>query len=324
MKTCQSCKSTNIQIIPYININVPEDVIHWADYSICCCNDCGLGTISPEIPRKDLIRFYKKSKGQEDPDAYSSHIFTKNFNPGYVSQALLVSLIGNFYNHLDMHILDIGCGTFGYSFNAFHAIFKNKKTKFYGIDASPIVPKILEKNGINYLGEDYSVLYKHHQTFDIITMSHYLEHLMFDDAYNCLSIIKSALNPGGVIMIEVPRDDLRVPERQIIPSAPPHVTFFTLPALKKIIERAGFTINYAYTVGPDMQVLRDEYYHRVNHGNVLQQAMRRIKKLIPIYAKERIKNIMHTTTVKQLLPHLIIVNSGGSFLRIIAQVQTNH
>lgn len=317
MKTCESCLSTNIITIPYVNKDVPEDIVHWASYSIDCCKDCGLGVITPEISREDLIRFYRES-AEQDPKAYSSKFFTKNLNPGYVSQALMATLHGDFYNKPELHMLDIGCGAFGYSFNAFRAIFKNKPIKFYGIDANPIILKLLEKNDVTYLGEDYSVLAKYHQTFDIITMSHYLEHLIFSDARTCLSEVKGSLRQGGIIMVEVPNDDLRVTERQKIPSAP-HTTFFSLSAIKKIVEQAGFEILYANAVGPGAQILWDGYYRKVALGNFLQQTLRSIKKTIPIYIKERIKNLIHKISTEQLLSEMAIVNSQGSFLRVIAR-----
>jgi SAM-dependent methyltransferase len=89
--------------------------------------------------------------------------------------------------------------------------------------------------------------------FDIIAMSHVLEHLL--EPVSVLTLLRQRLNPDGVLYIEVPniRPELlnRYPDHPWAPRYDePHVTFLSRDTLMDLLHRAGFDVVFCDTAGP--------------------------------------------------------------------------
>lgn len=87
------------------------------------------------------------------------------------------------------------------------------------------------------------------RTYDIVIMSHVLEH--FTDPAGLMEQVARALAPGGVVIIEVPNDVDGI-ERLNGPDEP-HLTFFEQPTLRRLLERSSLEIVKVAPAGPSHQ-----------------------------------------------------------------------
>jgi SAM-dependent methyltransferase len=312
MDKCVSCGSVDFFTTPYINNQTSTRVIPWNELNVKCCNNCGLGFAFP-LPTAELLQKFYQLDYHADPQSYSKVFFTRRIHPGYLSQALNVALFADVSQKAEINYLDIGCGAFGHSFNAFSKVYHNKKVNYFGIDADPLAKKMLEQNSITWLGDDYQSLNNCGKQFDIITLSHCLEHLALEDALHFLERARNFLTKEGVLFIEVPHDDFRNKQRQLSPSSP-HTIFFTPEALSNIAAAAGFSVLFCRALGPNMG---DFWKSLAAQANSAKKPLQYLKSLIPVYAKERLKNIFGDNSATDFLKNNSWVNSRGAFLRIL-------
>ncbi len=81
-------------------------------------------------------------------------------------------------------------------------------------------------------------------------MSHSLEHFDIKDMEVLFCDLYNVLAEDGIVIIEVPHVDLR--NNEVIDTRfndTPHLSFFSVPSLQKLIERFKFDICYMNTVG---------------------------------------------------------------------------
>jgi len=82
------------------------------------------------------------------------------------------------------------------------------------------------------------------QTFDVVLMSHVLEHCIDPDA--ALATVMAMLKPGGKYVVLVPNNDCQgfseFGRHWAWLDIPRHLTFFTAKSLHRSLEEAGFTI----------------------------------------------------------------------------------
>lgn len=83
--------------------------------------------------------------------------------------------------------------------------------------------------------------------FDVITLSHVLEHL--GDPWAALRALGRYLRPGGVLMVEVPHDDRRALMDPARHSDMPHLWFFSEPGLQCMAQEAGFRVERSAVLG---------------------------------------------------------------------------
>lgn len=81
---------------------------------------------------------------------------------------------------------------------------------------------------------------------DVVILSHVLEH--FSDPVGLLRRAAASLNPGGIMVIEVPNDVDDI----IRYNGPdePHLLFFELETLRSILKQAGLEVLDIYGAGP--------------------------------------------------------------------------
>jgi SAM-dependent methyltransferase len=100
--------------------------------------------------------------------------------------------------------------------------------------------------------------------FDLIVMSHVFEHLL--DPGRILNLIRTSLAPSGVLYIEIPNIPveslLRYPDHMWVPRADnPHITFFSMRTLRKLLESAGFELQFCDTAGPEYRYISALRFH---------------------------------------------------------------
>ena len=158
----------------------------------------------------------------------------------------------NYLNKPDINVLDVGCGN--------HSPQKTKwafpHIKYYGLDKSKdynlddldfrVMEKFYEVDLSNI--ENLKIIPDNY--FDVIIMSHILEHLKNGD--EVLEIICNKLRKNGVIYIECPTpESVRFPHMKgtlNFYDDPTHVRMFPPEELKQILINKNFTIVCAGTV----------------------------------------------------------------------------
>ena len=136
-------------------------------------------------------------------------------------------------------VLDFGCGLCGFVKGL------GKTSDIFGIDIDPTWKQV----NSDLDGSIYSSLEEiENNRFDIITLFHVLEHIK--DPINLLKNIEQKIKTSGEIIIEVPNADdallslYNSSAFQNFTYWSAHLYLFTAFTLKKVIEKAGYQINY--------------------------------------------------------------------------------
>jgi SAM-dependent methyltransferase len=216
------------------------------------------------------------------------------FNRGQSIAELLSSHVPK--NHL--RILDIGAG-YGHILHCLGERFPGSER--YAIEFSE--PCIRHLQSLNVKVETRpveQVLSGKNEHFDLITISHVLEHLL--DPKTVLNLIHSSLAKEGVLYVEVPNIPadslLRYPDHMWAPRFDePHITFFSESTLKTLVESAGFQLQFLSTAGPNyrfisalrfkMPPLRETIVHRMPQSLFRFLRSRNITKAVRVQHREQ-------------------------------------
>ena len=231
---CILCNKTSLFSHKYKSSNVVFE-----NKSIYTCIDCEFSW-AHNIKQVDLNEYYKNNYDLEikrsdkfgSPEDYFSNI-KKQFKIDRSKLHLLI--VKRFWaNKKKPSILDIGSG-FGTTLNLSKKYFNEPKIYAYENDE-------YSKNFLNYInaqiisGDCISSLNDLNETFDIIIVSHFLEHVSPNSLKNFIDILYKLMSPDGILLIEVPNDNWKkFPDRKY--SNPPHVCFFSIISLKKYFKR---------------------------------------------------------------------------------------
>lgn len=150
-------------------------------------------------------------------------------------------------------ILDIGAG-YGHILHALGERFPGASRT--AIEFSDVCVTHLKSLGIEVHAEPAEEVLPKLELFDVIVMSHVLEHFL--DPGAMLRMIGSRLKPGGVLYVEVPHIPVEAMHRYIDSVwAPrfdePHITFFDPRSLTRMIEASGLSVEFCETAGPEYQ-----------------------------------------------------------------------
>jgi len=210
------------------------------------CKNCGLLLCNPRLKEENLPEFYDKEYhglvfGQEEV-ANFEHMVDKQ-QGSLIFAFLKKYIIGN----KNLEIAEIGAGVG----NNLKAIIEESKK--YSIDVTATgceyseacVNFGKEKYGLNMIQGNIEVLLKLNKKFDIVIMSHILEH--FINPFKELKIVKSILKENGIVYVEVPGifDLHNKPVYQcdfLRYSVLAHMYNFSLGTLTNIMRIAGFKL----------------------------------------------------------------------------------
>lgn len=226
---CISCKNS------FFTKYSDESYLH---LPVFCCNSCGLLITgnSEEDVKKVLINFYKGKywkKGEIETYINSDYTDPDSFSKRrqWISQYKYCTKYIKGKNSL----LEVGVGG-GQSIYW----FEERGFKVIGIEPDPKNVEFINKklrNGSCIVGfaEEVEIEKK----FDIIWMSHVLEHLIRPDLF--LQKIQKNLNDNGIFFIEVPNSENKKLLKKLIPSVP-HTFHFTKKSLMNIVVNAGYEV----------------------------------------------------------------------------------
>jgi 2-polyprenyl-3-methyl-5-hydroxy-6-metoxy-1,4-benzoquinol methylase len=110
----------------------------------------------------------------------------------------LFKIFSQYYINGARNVLDVGCG-----YGTYMRMLKNLNYEVIGVDANPIhVKKNIEEGFISYTVEEFRN--KHEGQFDIILMSHLVEHLDYQDLLEVMQFYIDHLKDGGLVIIATP------------------------------------------------------------------------------------------------------------------------
>lgn len=226
-RNCIICNSYNYQ-------HISNTDRYGIKYFTGICKDCGL-LQQYKYPNNDFVNmFYEKYYN----DLYSFFKSPEDrFNSRFKSAQYKYDIIKKYLkNNIKNSVLEIGCGSGGIL-----SFFQTKNYEVYGLDYQNDHLDYAKKKNIT----TFSNYKKINRKFDLIILSHVLEHLVSVD--DVLTKCKNLLNDKGIIYIEVPSlesisEHYHYEIKNFLHIA--HVTHFTKKTFMNLINLKGFKIKY--------------------------------------------------------------------------------
>ena len=238
------------KVIEYNNFGLNKYDGLFDNLSLCFCIDCGFGSIDTKI-NPDLIWNFYKFQYRAKNSAFHINFDSKNdIHETFVDFAhkttQQITLIND---HCDFkkgeNFLDIGPGPGG-SFYIAEKLLYNPN--LFGIEITKGAREFYNQFPLSKITifdsiEDFISTQKKAK---VILMSHSLEHYQVEELPKLFQDIKKALDPSGVLIIEVPNVDLRVHEK-VRGTDTPHFLFFSQNSICALLEKYGFQILFNST-----------------------------------------------------------------------------
>ncbi len=198
--------------------------------SLAACPSCGSYFTKENISDNELNEFYS-SLYQGTSVAAMDESGLYEFYPRFFSQALFLK------THVDLfdgiRILEIGPN----QVSALPAISLFCKPTYCYFEQYEF--PVIKHFGGKWLGHYFSQDYIDSQTkvdkFDLVVMSHSLEHVNPGNLHNTIKSLYAVLENNGHLFIEVP-------DQIIGDKPPPHTLFFTIEGLRALLESEGFHV----------------------------------------------------------------------------------
>ncbi len=219
------------------------------EMKILVCPNCGLGVVNQQIDATALTDYYNSTYGGKTKKFALSDmgnpLGTHSIDFRSLSQ---IALITNFLELDESRaILEIGSGK-----GDFYIALKNLgiNSKYITFEPQKEAQQKLRHLGIETINKSFEPddLAEREEQYDLIVMSHSLEHFHPDYVEKTISAINRMLKPGGYFFCEVPNADLsqypNAGERVV-----PHLTFFSTRSLNHLLSRNNFKINFLKTCG---------------------------------------------------------------------------
>lgn len=240
---CISCKNENFLIEPYIE-SWGHEIFDNLDIKVC--QKCGLGSVVNEPQLQEINHYYDEIYRSESCEMYIdfSRLIPTYFDARSFAQLMLAKNYALYDKKVK--IVDIGPGP-GKSYHAAKQIFPTADI-FYVEKASEALAFYKKYFDINILDDLSSVETK----FDIMLLSHSLEHFNKDGVSELLKDLYESIDDNGIIVIEVPNNDFR---NKIYKDGierindTPHLQFFSIESLEYLFKNNGFEILFNNSAG---------------------------------------------------------------------------
>lgn len=293
---CSVCGSET-RAIAYVNQHFAflkkQDRDIFKELKILTCENCGFGFAQPFLNDQALADFYRVDYGAEGSPHYElcesgSFAWRRTINPRFIAQLLLAG------QYLDLSkvrkYLDVGANV-GAAFITFKRMGYN--AEYFALEQGEGLSSYLEKAGARVLtarDRYLSLGSEYENSFDLITLSHVLEHFNADQLLGILANLRRYLTDDGVLVCEVPNDDCRLCriDRR---NAAPHLSFFSITSLASLFEKAGLKIKYINTVGLGLDKGEGLSELKVKQANWLKRRLKKIRfihyirKVLPYFKK---------------------------------------
>ncbi len=218
------------------------------EFTLVKCGNCGLEFVSPRPGADDIFRYYDETYFTVRSDRGYDDYFSENTRRE-IERVMELNLrdLGFFEFEKSLagagRVLDIGCAA-GYFLN----FCQRRGWNATGVDISGSCVEFARGTGLCVYEDDYLEI-AFSRPFDLITLWASIEHLHYPDKF--LAKAHEELNPGGRLYLSTCRagglNFMRLfGSRWRFYNFPEHLFFFSLPAIKKILEQNGFrTVRFA-------------------------------------------------------------------------------
>jgi len=212
-----------------------QDTLYGTALEYVACPVCGVRYLKERMSEEAIRKFYGEAYRSEyvkSLTGYSEEWDTRRQNARY--ELMLKALKQAKPDFVPSTCMDIGCDTGLFA----KAIQKEwKDCRCYGMEWNEEHSLIALRQGVYTVNswEAVSTI-----RFDLVTLSHVLEHM--NDPLKELKKIIKGMAKGGILIIEVPNA-----ETYQSAYAPVHPIAFTNEALQALITKAGFKVVTAFT-----------------------------------------------------------------------------
>jgi SAM-dependent methyltransferase len=267
---CLACGGTLQRKIRGYRTDSPAGEALFGAAALFRCAACGFVQMDPVPSQEDLGNYYAtnyRTGGRHGSEVANVQDFPRdNLFYMYRGQSIVKLLephIARRIGREDLRILDVGAG-FGHILHAFSVRYPASKR--FAVEISQVCVQHLTSLGVTvFQAPTEEVLSRTTEKFDVIVLSHVLEHLR--EPHAALSLLRERLAPNGVLYIEVPH----IPDEAFShcldhPWAPrfdePHLTFFTPTTLTTMLAARGLSVTFCEAAGPEYATLSPISYHR--------------------------------------------------------------
>lgn len=214
-------------------------------YSVVICDNCSNGITDPPVDKAELQKIYSQTY------LYPIHLLALG-EKKYRARAMAKFIRTNAPSVSHKKVLEIGC-MFGY-------LLQELKSEYHvkGIDIGQDAVTYCKTNNLDV--DDISIedyISNSREKFDIIVISHVLEHLLRPD--QVLNQLHERLNPGGKIFILVP--NYKSITAKVFGSSwgwwqvPVHINHFNKKSLSVLAHNSGFEVEQTRLKGGDSLML---------------------------------------------------------------------
>ncbi|MFX0095649.1 MAG: class I SAM-dependent methyltransferase [Candidatus Hodarchaeota archaeon] len=305
LKSCPLCGNEKLNFLFYgiDRLLNKQPVVKGEKYGICKCKRCNFVFTNPRVPKNRINLYYCDSYPfvidqrsilnlkpeelhnpfQETKKAIFSQVYGFDFFnshlPSFSKKKLQYLSRKRKYrfNMLDFDgenrkVLDIGCGI-----GTDLCILKSRNWDARGIEQSETAVEICRKRNLLVIrGDILSV--EINDLFHVVTLNHVLEHLYHPK--KVLKRIHDILEPGGALLIQIPRMDSIFPK--IFRSywfpldLPRHVSHFSKHIVTKLLEDIGFRIISCFTYSGSYEIINSiEYFFREKSKKGMPERIKR-------------------------------------------------
>lgn len=251
-RKCPICTGSNVCILHSQAFVLPEGHSLSNGYDVVSCQSCGFVYADVNVSQDAYNKFYARFSKYSDPNTSTGggeNVYDLN------RLVETTKLISSHFLDKNINIIDIGCANGGLLREIKNLGYRN----VLGIDPSPVcVENCLATAGVNATIGSISSLPSGIGTFDIVILSHVLEHIQ--DLSSALATISKLLTENGEIYAEVPdatryADFIAAPFQDFNTE---HINHFSLNSLKKLFNNFGFVPTYEER--RSFQITKDAYY----------------------------------------------------------------
>lgn len=273
-KNIDSCKLEEIYKYKKNSIIVDN---HHLKKKILSCAECGI-TYCGNITSDEMNNFYEKNYNLEYGDKSYKNI-RKNmfyrFNSRFLSQVLFYFQFSKLFANIK--VLEIGPSYLGVLPTL---KFFEKKINYSYFDQ--LESKIITDYGGKRIGNYFDFTKSKINKYDLIWMSHVMEHFVPSQLSKIFIKLKRSLNKGGKIFIEIPNDILSKSFTM------PHTLFFTEKFIKTFFINLGFKIINISTINSKYNRSQKKAKNHLSpKKKYLWSFYRSFKNILPIYFLEK-------------------------------------
>jgi 2-polyprenyl-3-methyl-5-hydroxy-6-metoxy-1,4-benzoquinol methylase len=207
-------------------------------FAIVRCRECGLVFVNPRLPVGDLEQLY--SDQVISPAAY----YVRTEQQDERSFSARVALIERWRK--PGRLLDLGCGP-----GTFSVAARARGWTTVGLDINATSVAHCRARGLDVIGGAFPHPDLAGQTFDVVAMNDFLEHLT--DPIAAMRTVHGLLAPGGVVFISTPDIGAlmaRVTGARWLHLKPnEHLVYFDRTTIRRLLDATGFRVEHVQSMG---------------------------------------------------------------------------